>query len=187
MKPINNYESIQKITEPEKLPVGGYIIDIFGAKEITYSWGSVLEFKFDIAEGEYKNFYTNQYSSSQTEDKKYKGVFRLNVPKGDGSEMDEWTARKFKTNLSAIEDSNPNFHWDWDETKLAGRKVGAVFFEKEWEMDGRAGFYVTIHSLRAIEDIKNGNFKVPQPKLLKKKSSEPDHAMEEPEMDDMPF
>lgn len=186
MKPILNYENIQKITEAEKLPTGGYIIDILGASEINYTWGSVLEIKFDIAEGEHKSFYTNQYLHSQMEDKKYKGVFRLNIPNGDGSEMDEWTARKFKTNISAIEDSNPSFHWDWDETKLAGHKVGAVFFEKEWEMNGRTGFYTTVYSFKPIEDIKSGNYKVPKPKLLKKDTPAMSEE-EEIQMDDLPF
>lgn len=172
MKPIKSYETAQVFTEVEKLPVGGRIIEILAAEEINYSWGSVLEIKFDIAEGEYKNFYTNQYKNSQLEDKKYKGTYRMNIPRDDGSEMDEWTARKFKSDMIAIEESNPGFHWAWDEKQLAWKKAGAVFFEKEWEFNGNTGFFTTVHSLRSTQSIRDGKFKIPKPKMLKNKPVE---------------
>lgn len=168
MKAFNSYETTKVFTETEKLPVGGYIIGITGIEEIQYTWGNVLEVKFDIAQGDYKNFFTNQYKNSQLEDKKYKGTYRINIPKEDGSEKDEWTARKFKTDMMAVEDSNPGFHWDWDEKKLVGKKVGAIFFEKEWAMNGNTGFFTTLHSFKSIEKIRNNDFKIPKPKLLNK-------------------
>lgn len=167
MKPIGSgYDKAQAFTEVEKLPIGGYIIGILSAEEINYSWGSVLEIKFDIAEGEYKNFYTNQYKSSQLEDKKYKGTYRMNIPKEDGSEMDEWTIRKFKSDITAIEESNPGFHWAWEESQLKGKKVGAIFHDKEWEFNGNTGFYTALHSFRSVKSIQEGKFKIPKPKML---------------------
>lgn len=172
MKPIGGYDKAQAFTEVEKLPIGGYIIGILSAEEINYSWGSVLEVKFDIANGEYKNFYTNQYKNSQLEDKKYKGTYRMNIPKEDGSDMDEWTIRKFKSDITAIEESNPGFHWAWDEAQLKGKKAGAVFHDKEWEFNGNTGFYTALHSFRSIQQIKDGKFKIPKPKLLKKDTAQ---------------
>ena len=173
MKPIENFDQIKTISEAEKLPAGGYIVDIMGAEEVTYSWGSVLEIRFDIAEGEYKDYFVNQYTNTQLENKKYKGTYRMNIPKDDGSDKDEWTGRKFKSDIIAIEESNPSFRWDWNEKLLAGKKVGAIFFEKEYDFEGKQGFFTTVHSLKPVDAIKNGKFKIPNPKLLGEKKPSP--------------
>ncbi len=167
MKKPNIYDKVESYSDIEKLVPGGYIIGILDAKEVEYDWGSVLEVKFDICEGDFKNYYTNQYKNSQTEDKKFKGIYRIYIPKDDGSEQDEWTARRFKSDIEAIEASNIGFHWDWDESKLKGKKVGAVFFEKEYDFNNRRGFFTTLHSLRNVEQIRNEKFKIPPPKMLK--------------------
>ena len=165
MKKINGYEKVEIYKESAKLPVGGYIIGILAAEEKAYpNGGAFLEIKFDIAEGEYKNFYTTQYKENQSEDKKYKGVYRMNIPLEDGSERDEWTMKRFKSDIVAIEESNAGYHWDWDESKFVGKKVGAVFSEKEWNMNGRTGLYTALHHFESIENIENGKFKIPQAK-----------------------
>ena len=166
MEKIKGYESAATIQEVEKLPAGGYIVGLLDANEISYSWGKALEIKFDICEGEYKNFFTNQYKNSQFENKKYKGIYRMNIPKDDGTDLDNATIRKFKTDIIAIEESNPSFHWDWDEKKMVGCRVGCVMFEKEWDYEGKTGFFTTCHSFRNIEIIREGKFKIPSPKLL---------------------
>lgn len=170
MREFKSYETAHVIADVEKLPAGGYIIGILDAEEINYSWGSTLEIKFDISEGDFKNYFTNQYKNSQLENKKYKGVYRMNIPKDDGSDLDEYTARRFKTNIVSVEESNPNFHWSWDEKQLVGKKVGAIFFEKEYEFEGQQGFFTTLHSFRSIEIVKSGKFKIPKRKLLNKPS-----------------
>lgn len=189
MKAFNNYENTVAASENKKLPAGGYEIGILGAEEKTYDWGSVLEIKFDICEGEYKNFYTNQFKASTVEDKKYKGTYRINVPKDDGTDMDEWTKRKFKRDIEAIEASNPGYKWDWDEKKLKGKKVGAIFFEKEYEFNGTHGFFTTCHSFKGINDIKSGNFVIPKPKLLKGSAATApaNDPIDEIDDDDLPF
>ena len=47
----------------------------------------------------------------------------MNIPKDDGTDLDNATIRKFKTDIIAIEESNPSFHWDWDEKKMVGCRV----------------------------------------------------------------
>lgn len=167
MKKIGSYEKAQVYTDIEKLPPDGYIIKILDVNELEYAWGGVLEILFDISEGDYKGYYTQQYKSSQFENKKYKGSYRFNIPKDDGSDQDEWILRRFKTNITAFEESNAGFHWEWDEKKLVGLTVGAVFFEKEYEYNGKRGMFTTVHSLRPVEKIKAGKFKIPDPKMLK--------------------
>jgi hypothetical protein len=168
MKPFAGYETARVSFGGggERLPAGGYVIEIHRVTEMEYSWGSQLLLDFDIAEGEHKDFYNNNYDM-QMANAKWKGVFRLNVPKGDGSEKDGWTANSFKSAIEAIEQSNAGYAWDWDETKLAGKTVGALFRDKEFEMDnGSVAMTTECFKLLPVEYIRSGKFKAPKPKLL---------------------
>jgi len=184
MKKIANYETAQPYTDAMKLPPNGYVIGILGAEEMNDNLGVYLHLTFDICEGEQKNFYTTQYKSLQSEDKKFKGVYKLRIPTEDGSEQDGWTLRRFKTVMCAIEDSNPGYHWDWNEKALAGKVVGAIFYEKEYDFNGKTGFYTTLHSFKSADKIRSGDFKVPPPKLLQEKPTEFTPIIDEA---DLPF
>lgn len=166
------YENAKVLTEQERLPVGGYVLKIMGAEVKEYTWGNVLVISFDIAEGEYKDFYADNYRAQTMEDKKWKGTKRLNIPAGDNTEADNLTMSIFKTSMNMIEDSNPGFHWSWDESTLKGKIVGAVFNNKQYEINGRDGFYTNCHSFKTVEDIRNGKFKIPKDSLLKNKSAD---------------
>ena len=69
MKQFSGYKAEAPVRK-EKLPAGGYVAKIMDAREVEYSWGSVLLISFDIAEGEHKDFFKNDYRSQQQEDKK---------------------------------------------------------------------------------------------------------------------
>lgn len=161
-----NFDRNNVIRQTEKLPAGGYVIKIMDAKEENYDWGDRLAIAFDIAEGEHAGFYNENFKNQQGEDKKWKGVMRLNIPKEDGSEQDAWTQKRFNTNIVAIEDSNPGFFFDWDETKLKGKLVGALFNNKEYEINGNSGFYTNCHSFVPAQNIRDGKFTIPKDTLL---------------------
>lgn len=166
MKPIGGYDNAKPYTEFTKLPAGAYVIGILDAQEIKGDKGDRLVLKFDICEGEFKNYYSEQYKNSQFEDTKYKGNFSIFIPKEDGSEDDEKTLRRLKTSINAIEDSNPGFHWDWDESKLKGKKVGMIFQDKEWKYNGKTGFTAQPYGLRSVQDVNDGSCKIPDKKYL---------------------
>lgn len=168
MKRLNGYETATTITERERLPIGGYVLKILGVDYQTNSWGDVILLSFDVAEGDQKDFFARDYKAQSGEDKKWRGTYRLRVPKDNGSEDDEWTMRKFKTVISNFEESNPGFHWDWDEKKLKGKKIGALFNNKEYDFNGHHGFFTNCHSLVTVEKIQSGSFKIPDDTLLKK-------------------
>ena len=169
MKKLNCYETAQAYFEQERLPVGGYVLKILDVKYQENSWGDVILLSFDIEEGEYKGFFANNYRAQTQEDKKWKGTYRLRVPKDDGSEQDNWTMRRFKTVISAFEESNSGYHWNWDEQTLKGKMIGALFNNKEYEFDGRHGFFTNCHSLVTVEKIRSGKFEIPADTLLKEK------------------
>ena len=153
----------------EQLPVGGYVAKILNAEEVTYSWGSVLEIYFDILEGAHAGFFKKDFDAQQGEDKKWRGKYRLSVPKDDGSEKDGWTKRTFNNAIYCIEDGNPGYHWNWDESTLKGKTVGVLFRNEEWEYNGNTGWSTRACALACVGDIKDGKFKMPKDKPLKNK------------------
>lgn len=172
MKPFNGYEA-KRQSSREILPAGGYVVKVLDVQEVTYTWGSVLEISFDVLEGDRKGFFAADYKSQTQEDKKWRGKYRLSEPKEDGSEKDEWTKRTFGGAMFAFEDSNAGFHWDWDENQLKGKVVGALFREKEWEMNGNSGWTTECCKLIPVEDIRQNRFKMPKPKPLAEKPKTP--------------
>ena len=167
MKQYKGFDRNDTYKDVERLPVGGYILKIMDAKEVTNDWGNTLVISFDIAEGDHKDFFAANYKAQSGEDKKWKGVYRLRVPKDDGSEQDAWTKRRFNTVIVNIEDSNPGYHWDWDEKKLKGKLIGALFNNKEYEFNGRHGFFTNCYGLVTTEKIRSGKFEIPADTLLK--------------------
>ena len=165
MKPFTGFNAEPSKTV-EALPAGGYVARIIKAEEVSYDWGSQLRIFFDIAEGEHKDHFKTQYDSQTGEDKKWKGVYRQSIPKGDGSEKDGWSLRSFNNAIWAIEESNLGFHWDWDETKLKNKTVGVLFRNKEWEFNGRTGWTTECAMLTDAESIRAGKFRIPKDKPL---------------------
>ena len=197
MKQFNDYKETQAITERPKIPAGAYICVIKNAeiKEYNGQFGNYekLEISVDVTEGEYKDFYANDYRSQQGEDKRWKGVLRLNVPSDDGSDYDAFLKRKFKTNIIAVEDSNTGYRWDWDEKKLKGKKIGLLLQNKEWEFGNKTGWTAQPYGFISVENVREGKFKIPKDKPLKKDDSAPQTSsttpadIEEIGDDDLPF
>lgn len=171
MKKPSNWNDVKAAGERVKLPAGGYEAKIINAKVVNYdgSNGSYerLEIAVDITAGEYKDYYKQDFDSNTRDDKKWRGVARFYVPTDDGSEKDEYTKSVLKSVTDALEDSNKDYHWDWDETKLKGLKVGILVRDKEYEIDGKHGFSPEIFRFTDINRIREGKFTVPKQKLLK--------------------
>ena len=175
MKKLNGYEAAKAYSGTERLPVGGYVLKILEVKEFVNpvkGYGDYLLISFDIAEGEQKDFYKNNYKMQTSEDKKWKGTYRLYIPKEDGTEQDGWTMRRFKTVMNAIEESNNGYHWDWNEAGLKDKLIGGIFNNKEYELNGRSGFFTNCHSLVTVEKIRSGKFTIPADTLLKNSNNQ---------------
>ena len=147
----------RSVSGNDPLPVGGYVAKIMNAEVKEYNWGDVLVVSFDIAEGEYKDFFANQYKANTNEDKKWKGNFRINVPQ-EGNQWFDSQKRTFGNAIACIEESNAGYHWDWDEAKLKGKKVGVLFREREWEWEGKSGITTECCTFCSVDDVRSGNF-----------------------------
>ena len=169
MKAFNGLEIKKSVSASDHLPAGGYVAKILNAKVKGYSWGEVLVISFDIAEGEYKDFFNKQYKENTRDDKKRKGNFRLTVP-NEGNQYFDSQKRTFGNAIWAIEESNHGYHWDWNEAALKGKMVGVLFRNFEWEMNGNSGWSTECCTFVSVEDIRNGNFKQPKDKPLRNKT-----------------
>lgn len=186
----------------QRLPAGGYVLKIIGVREENYSWGDVIVLAFDIDEGEYKGFFRSQFDNMPAEYRKWKGTYRLNVPKLNGTTENDKDKYKrslsyYKAQIQAFEQSNGisiNCSEEWDTEVLRGKLVGAVFGNKEWEMDGKTGWFTNCDHLVSVSDIREGRFKVPADKPLKNRETQkPDDSAELSEFEeilsdgDLPF
>lgn len=167
-----NYDTTQAYTESEQLPRGGYVCKITGAKIEESDYGQRVKIAFDIAEGDHAGYFQAKYDRNTNEDKKWPGVYSLNVPSDDGSERDNWAKRRFKTFTNALEDSNAGYHFDWDETKFKGKQIGLVFNYREYEFNGQTGMTPNVAKAVSIGDIKENRFKIPEDKYLKNNSAQ---------------
>ena len=191
MKAFNGLEIKKSVGANEPLPAGGYVANILNAKVEEYSWGEVLVISFDIAEGEYKDFFSKQYKENIREDKKWKGNFRLTVP-NEGNQYFDSQKRTFGNAIWAIEESNPGYHWDWNEAELKGKMVGVLFRNREWEIDGRTGMTTEACTFVSVEDARTNNFKMPKPKMLNKAASQAANnsnftVIDDGDLGDLPF
>lgn len=170
IKQPNNWNEVQEITERQKLPLGAYVCNVINAQVQDNGYGEQLCIVFDIAEGEYAGFYKKEFAANTMENKKYKGVLRMFLPKHDGSEQDEWTKRTLKGLVTAFEKSNPGYKWNWNEQSLVGKNIGVLYRNEEWEYEGKTGW--TARPFRAIstDSVRSGEFTLPKDKPLKNKS-----------------
>lgn len=164
-----NGAKAEKRTAREPIPAGGYVAKILNAEVQNYSFGDMLILSFDVCEGPLAGFFRRDYTANKNEDKKWRGTYRVSIPKDDGSQKDEWSKQTMNDMIWAIEDSNPGFSWGWDETTLKGKFVGVLFRDKQWEFNGREGWTTECCALEGVNNIRQGNFKTPKAKPLKKK------------------
>ncbi len=168
MKKFSGYDEAKKNADysvNEKLPAGAYVAEILATRYEEGKAGASdqIVVQFDIAEGDYKNFYKKQYEASTVEGKKWKGVARVWVPADDGSERDEWTKNSFAKWPNSIEKSNEGYSWDWDETKWKGKKVGLVFRETGTVINGKEVVYTEVAFPIEAQKVRDG--KAPEAKF----------------------
>lgn len=171
IKRPNNWDNVQEFTDRPKLPLGAYVCRVKQVSTKHTDYGEQLCILFDIAEGQYKDFFKREFDSSTIKDKKWKGVLRQFLPRDDGSDKDELTKRSLKGMVTSFEKSNPGYQWDWDETSLVGKLVGILFRNEEWDYNGKTGWAVRPLRAMSVDSVRNENYTLPEDKPLKKDSA----------------
>jgi len=141
-------------------PVGAYVAQINGVVLKTPDGDkqkrTVIELYLDITEGEYAGRFMEVYEDQKErfgDNVSYKGIFRL-TPPVDGDE--DWRKRAFEGAMWCIEQSNPNYAWDWDEKKLKLKKVGISVRRRLYTSNGKDRETFEIGRLETVDDVRNG-------------------------------
>ena len=145
----------------EILPAGGYVCQILSAKVEEAEWGDTLVIAHDVCEGDFEGFFKRDYENNTFENKKWRGTFRLKLPKDNGDQYDNRKKEQLAYFMGAIESSNPGFEWgEWAtiEKRLNGKKIGLVYRNKEWEYNGRTGWTTEAAGADSIDSIREGKF-----------------------------
>jgi hypothetical protein len=115
-----------------------------------------LKFEFDIAEGEFRKYYTDR--SKRNPDWSWGGVLIRSYK--------ESAAGFFRTFLEQLEASNPDFKADSfnnDEAMLLKKYIGVILCEEEYQKnDGSIGKRVKVFDTCSVEDVRAKKFTVPE-------------------------
>ena len=166
-----------------KLPQGGYVVKILQATDHPNEEKPFLEVTYDIAEGEYKDYYSDEWGQANTwahSTRWYYTKAALGMFKGNLKAVDESNGTGFETAaLTGI-----------DERRLAGCLVGMILGEEEYEgNDGTVKTRLKVRGVRPAQMIRDGRFKQPELKKLATAEadpiipSKPDNA----NLEDLPF
>ena len=152
MKKIDNWNEIEAkgMDDFKALPIGAYECVIKDARlnHNEETGKNTLKISIDIASGEYKDYFLKAYENDTRIDRKWNNnAVRYLAYEGDNVSY-------FKGFLTVIENSNTGYKWDWDETKLKGKKVCGVFqYEEYKKQDGTRGIKVRLTKFRSLDKL----------------------------------
>ena len=164
-----NYEGMKAEASTGKypmLPEGPYIAEIRGTHIDGQVPNQTLIVRVEITEGDYKDYFTKRYQHDSQNgngqyEVKYKGDYRLRIPHPQSSsQWPDTDKKRFNDAIYRIEQSNPDYHWDGDETKWKGLKVG-INMQKGTYNDNE---YTTIGRFEIIDDIRKGLISAMKPR-----------------------
>ena len=153
MKVIDNWEEVEAkgMEDFKSLPIGAYECIIREAKVYKNPNTEKESFRVqvDIASGDYKGYFQQRYDNNTRSDKTWdNNSTRYLAFQGDNVSY-------FKGFITCVENSNPGYKWDWDETKLKGKKICGVYQYEEYEkQDGTKGVKVRLNKFRSLDKMK---------------------------------
>lgn len=154
MEPIKDFDKVEAkgMDDFRGLPIGAYECVIKDARlnHNEETGKNTLKISIDIASGEYKDYFLKAYETDTRIDRKWNNnAVRYLAYEGDNVAF-------FKGFIKTIENSNIGYVWDWDETKLKGKKVCGVFQYEEYEkQDGTKGIKVRLSKFRSLDKLKD--------------------------------
>ena len=154
MKIIENWNEIEAkgMEDFKALPIGAYECIIRKAEVYTNIKTGKESFKVevDIASGEYKGYFQKRFDNNNNSTKTWdNNSTRYLAFEGDNTAY-------FKGFITCVENSNPGYKWDWDETKLTGKRVCGVYQYEEYEkQDGSRAVKVRLSKFRSLDKMKD--------------------------------
>lgn len=172
---LPTYDKTKRRKTFEQLPKGAYVVRIIGAREDPNKNGpgTHLSIAFDIAEGQYKDYYQFQYEKDTREDKKWPNdaMYYLSIP-GDGSP--QYVFDNWNTFFADLEDSNSGFVFSGDAKALKGKLIGGKFHIEQTEYNGQVYDHTRLRWTCVVEDVRKGKAgRLPNDKLITPRVSTP--------------
>ena len=152
MERINNWNEIEAkgMDDFRGLPIGAYECVIMDARvnHNEQSGKDTFKVSVDIASGEFKDYFRKMYENDTRIDRKWNNnAVKYLSYTGDNVAF-------FKGFIKTIENSNIGYVWDWDETKLKGKKVCGVFQYEQYEkQDGTKALKVRLNKFRSLDKL----------------------------------
>ena len=152
MEIIKDFDKIEAkgMDDFRGLPIGAYECVIMDARvnHNEQSGKDTFKVSVDIASGEFKDYFRKMYENDTRIDRKWNNnAVKYLSYTGDN-------VAYFKGFITTVENSNANYKWDWDETKLKGKKVCGVFQYEEYEkQDGTKGIKVRLNKFRSLDKL----------------------------------
>jgi hypothetical protein len=167
MKKIENYENVQASSGSFARPTaGGYICKIVNVEDVPMNdkgKGDYLRIEYDIADGDFKGYYKEQFD-------RWGGVWNASFIRS----YKEKALGMMKHFTNCIERSNTGYKWEWEEKTLIGTLVGLVLGEEEYlNSSGDVRVKLVVNQVKTIDEIENGDFKVPKIKKLQPENTAP--------------
>lgn len=161
-----NYDEIQVNEDFTPLELGGHkgIIKNVEEYKSESSGNTSLKVEVDTDKTDKQpNYYQEQFDKDDRDNKKWPTGATKYVSLKD----DENCVKMLKAFITAVENSNVNFKYDWskDTNQLIGKKVGLVFGWEEYKNDkDEIKLATKLTQFRSIDKV--DNVKIPKVKLL---------------------
>lgn len=160
---IKNWALIEESTGGAKLPAGGYVCRITDVEDVPRS--EYLRITFDIAEGQYAGHYSDDFAREHPYIHQFVRSYKQSA---EGM---------FKAFLARLEESNngrggtrpfsiANWQIHADEREFIGLEIGLVMQYEKYTSPrtGEDKERLNVERIYAAQDIRNGDYKVPEPK-----------------------
>lgn len=168
----NGYDAAQavKIGESTYIEPGWYPATILKVAEGSTSNGSeFLEFSIDIIDGPFTRYYEKDYKAQNPGlgyDRKWRGVVRYF--------MTEKSLGMLKGGITAIEESNTGYKFDWNEATVKGKKIGVGIRREQYESNtGELKFTTRPFAFIDIKKVLAGDMEPPKDRLLNNNAPAP--------------
>lgn len=166
LKKAENYDAVEVNQDFVPLELGGHKGVIKKVEEYVSEISGNTSLKVTVdtdSTDKQPHYYQEQYDSNPNSDKKWP----VGATKYVSLKEDENCVRMLKAFITAVENSNANFTYDWnkDIDQLNGKKVGLVFGWEEYEkQDGSTGIATKLNQFRSLDKI--DSVKIPKVKKL---------------------
>ena len=190
---LPSYNKANRRKAYEQLPKGAYVIRILNVKDEPNKSGvgHHLTIAFDIAEGEYADFYKKLFNDDQREDKKWPvdATYYVTVPE-DGCQA--YVMNNWDTFFADLEDSNNGYVFKGNVAELTGKLLGGKFANEQTAYNGNVYNHTKLRWTCVAEDVRTGKAgKMPVDKTLatQERPSAPDDFINIPDNieEDLPF